>query len=111
MTGTPAVADWLPSPRRYLEILESPRIRLVVDLEDRVQQESVRFWAERNVKFMHLPLTTGAVSSPAGRGSDSLPVRVDLMGHNTYLADSMQFLLEYGCRLNRPGAWYLMPSF
>lgn len=46
-----------------------------------------------------------------GLGSDSLPVKVDLLGQSTYLADSMQFMLEYGCRLADAGAWYIMPSF
>ena len=60
---------------------------------------------------MHLPVTTGSISSPMGRGSDSLPVKINLEGVNTYLADSMQFLLEYGCRLNSNGVYYVMPSF
>jgi len=46
-----------------------------------------------------------------GRGSDSLPVEVDLFGVTTWLADSMQFMLEYGCRLNANGSYYIMPSF
>jgi asparaginyl-tRNA synthetase len=103
--------EWRPDPLRYLAILESPLFSLIVDLQDRLQQDSVRFWSNRSVKFMHLPITTGAISSPMGRGSDSVPVRVDLMGQPTYLADSMQFMLEYGCRINPSGAWYLMPSF
>ena len=60
---------------------------------------------------MHLPVTTGSISSPMGRGSDSLTVRINLEGIDTYLADSMQFLLEYGCRLNLKGVYYVMPSF
>src|SRR5947209_2618578 len=93
-----ASALWLPSPRRYLDVLGSPLIRLIVDLQDRLQRDSVHFWSERGVKFMHLPITTGTISSPMGRGSDSVPVQVELMGQSTYLADSMQFMLEYGCR-------------
>jgi asparaginyl-tRNA synthetase len=46
-----------------------------------------------------------------GLGSDSLPVAIDLFGVKTYLADSMQFLLEYACRYSPAGAFYLMPSF
>lgn len=106
-----ASALWRPSTRRYLDILSSPRWRLIVALQDQLQRTSTDFWAERGVRFMHLPITTGAISSPMGRGSDSVPVAVDLMGDRTYLADSMQFMLEYGCRLNEPGVWYLMPSF
>ncbi len=46
-----------------------------------------------------------------GAGSDSEPVRVEMFGITTHLADSMQFLLEYACRLHEPGCFYLMPSF
>lgn len=46
-----------------------------------------------------------------GLGSDSLPVSVSIFGQQTYLADSMQFGLEYLCRINPDGAYYLMPSF
>ena len=60
---------------------------------------------------MHLPVTTGAISSPMGRGSNSGPVKVNIQGIDTYLADSMQFLLEYGCKLTEKGVYYIMPSF
>ena len=48
-----------------------------------------------------------------GLGSDSLPVSVDLFGASTYLADSMQFTLEYLLRLNdhAAGMYYIAPSF
>ncbi|WP_323373836.1 amino acid--tRNA ligase-related protein [Plantactinospora alkalitolerans] len=51
------------------------------------------------------------MSSPMGLGSDSLPVAVDMFGVRTYLADSMQFGLEYLCRFAPAGAYYVMPSF
>lgn len=57
------------------------------------------------------PITTNSVSSPMGKGSDSLPVQVNLFGQDTYLADSMQFNLEYLLRLYSPGVWYIMSSF
>jgi asparaginyl-tRNA synthetase len=46
-----------------------------------------------------------------GLGSDSLPVHVELGGVNTYLADSMQFMLELACRLTGRDCYYIMPSF
>jgi asparaginyl-tRNA synthetase len=61
--------------------------------------------------FVHLPLTTNAISSPMGLGSDSKPLAVEIAGKPCFLADSMQFMLEYACRLNNSGAWYIMPSF
>ena len=71
----------------------------------------MRFYSNKGIITMHLPVTTGSISSPMGKGSDSLPVKVNLNGVNTYLADSMQFLLEYGCRLSDKGCYYVMPSF
>jgi asparaginyl-tRNA synthetase len=97
--------------RRYLGLLADPWYRCLVDLQDLISYETARFWRARSVRCLHLPITTSSVSSPMGLGSDSLPVRVDLFGVPTYLADSMQFMLEYGCRLVPEGCYYLMPSF
>ncbi|KAG5832533.1 hypothetical protein ANANG_G00292160 [Anguilla anguilla] len=59
------------------------------------------------------PLTTDTISSPMGLGSDSEPVYVNVMGQNVYLADSMQFVLEYFLRFQEdlPGTYYVSPSF
>lgn len=47
-----------------------------------------------------------------GLGSDSLPVKISLFDVDTYLADSMQFHLEYILRLfPKSGVHYLMPTF
>jgi asparaginyl-tRNA synthetase len=102
---------WRPAPSRFLDILDSPYYRLIVDIQDALLRDSANFWSSKGVRYMFLPVTTGSISSPMGLGSDSVPVKIDLMGEPTYLADSMQFMLEYGCRLNSDGAWYLMPSF
>lgn len=58
-----------------------------------------------------MPVTTGAVTSPMGLGSDSLPVSVELHGQRTFLADSMQFHLEMLLRLHPQGVYYIMPTF
>ncbi|KAK7926033.1 hypothetical protein WMY93_008343 [Mugilogobius chulae] len=59
------------------------------------------------------PLTTDTISSPMGLGSDSEPVSINLLGHDVYLADSMQFVLEYFLRFqdDLPGTYYISPSF
>lgn len=59
------------------------------------------------------PLTSDTISSPMGLGSDSEPVSVNLLGQDVYLADSMQFVLEYFLRFqdNLPGVYYISPSF
>lgn len=104
----------LPSrddPDRYLAILGSSFYRTLTRLHDLVMSATVDFWRARDVRCLLLPVTTGAVSSPMGVGSDSTPMRVNMAGVETYLADSMQFMLEYGCRLSPAGCYYLMPSF
>jgi asparaginyl-tRNA synthetase len=106
MTTMPAALT-----NRFLDILEDPVYELIVHLHDLVTRVTTSFWSARDVRCLHLPITTDTVSSPMGRGSDSLPVQIDLFGQPTYLADSMQFMLEYGCRLHPRGTWYVMPSF
>lgn len=98
-------------PNRFLNIIDDPRTRLLIDLQDLVSRVTTNFWAQKGVRNLHLPITTNTISSPMGLGSDSLPVKIQMFGMDTYLADSMQFMLEYGCRLSSSGAWYLMPSF
>lgn len=99
-------------PDTHLETaLTHPWYQLLLRLTDTLQRATVSFWHARRVRAAYLPVTTGSISSPMGLGSDSTPVRIDLEGVPTYLADSMQFLLEYGCRLWKEGCYYVMPSF
>ncbi|MCA1221456.1 amino acid--tRNA ligase-related protein [Streptomyces sp. 8L] len=109
-TTAPEYGSPISDPR-YLTVLKDPFYRCLVDLQDLISYETAAFWRSRNVRSVHLPVTTGSISSPMGLGSDSLPVQVDLFGVPVYLADSMQFMLEYGCRLTDSGCYYLMPSF
>jgi asparaginyl-tRNA synthetase len=94
----------------YLTVLNSRWYRGLVDVQDALSQ-SMAFFADRGLKVLHLPITTQSISSPMGLGSDSGPVAIELFGVRTYLADSMQFMLEYGCRLSPRGCYYMMPSF
>ncbi|MGH3721157.1 MAG: amino acid--tRNA ligase-related protein [Pseudonocardiaceae bacterium] len=80
-------------------------------MQDVITRTTANFYHQLKVVNAHLPITTGAVSSPIGLGSDSVPVDVELFGERTFLADSAQFLLEYSCRLNVTGCYYLMQSF
>ena len=102
---------WKNRETHYIEVLNSPWYKLLVKLQNLLTVETMNFFEQKNIITMHLPVTTGSISSPMGRGSDSTPVKVELQGIETYLADSMQFLLEYGCRLNKDGVYYVMPSF
>jgi asparaginyl-tRNA synthetase len=91
--------------------MTDPWYRNLARLQDTLTRSTVRFYGERGISTLHLPLTTGAISSPMGLGSDSMPVKIEIDGAPTYLADSMQFMLEFGCRLLPAGCYYLMPSF
>jgi asparaginyl-tRNA synthetase len=103
--------SWKTPSRHYLEVLDHPWYRIVAQLQDTVVTETTRFWSARSARMLLLPITTGSISSPMGAGSDSTPVKIDLFGQPTYLADSMQFMLEFGCRLSPAGCYYVMPSF
>lgn len=89
----------------WMDAIDSKRYRLIARLEELIQLETTSFYKDRDFHFMLLPVTTGSISSPMGLGSDSLPVKIELQGRKTYLADSMQFLLEYGCRLFDNGCY------
>ncbi len=102
---------WKNIKTHYIEVIKSPWYRQLALLENIVTKATTEFYANKNIITMHFPVTTGSVSSPMGKGSDSLPVKVNLEGQDTYLADSMQFLLEYGCRIFENGCYYIMPSF
>ena len=95
----------------HRETLRNPWYAAVAELQDVFFRATVDFWSRRGGRTLFLPITTGSISSPMGLGSDSTPVSVDLFGVETYLADSMQFALEYGCRLTGRDCYYVMPSF
>jgi aspartyl/asparaginyl-tRNA synthetase len=82
-------------------------------LHNAIYEATHVFFEKRSIKPYVFPITTGSVSSPMGLGSDSLPVRIALRKHEVFLADSMQFSLEVGARLNPEsnGAYYIMPTF
>ena len=102
---------WKDLKTHYVKAMNSDWYKLLVKLENLLSVETMKFYEKRNISTIHLPVTVGSISSPMGRGSDSLPVKINLEGVETYLADSMQFLLEYGCRLTDKGVYYIMPSF
>jgi asparaginyl-tRNA synthetase len=103
--------SWKNQKEHYISVLSDPWYRLLVDIQDTISTSTFRFYHQRGLKNLHLPITTSSISSPMGMGSDSQPVKVKLFGVDTFLADSMQFMLEFGCRFHAPGCYYLMPSF
>ncbi|OKI02726.1 hypothetical protein A6A06_16165 [Streptomyces sp. CB02923] len=91
--------------------LESQWYHTITRLNAEILHATYDFYRGRGIAPVLMPITVNSVSSPMGLGSDSLPVKVDLMGEPTYLADSMQFQLEFMLRHGLPGAYYVMPTF
>lgn len=98
-------------PRTVIDDLRSGWYGLIAELNDVVHTETVRYAAGRGLKHLFLPITTRTVTCPTALGSDAEPVPVTVTGVHTYLADSMQFALEYGCRVAPGGCYTIMPSF
>jgi asparaginyl-tRNA synthetase len=95
----------------YLKDVQNSEKKQILLLQELILTKSVEFYSKRGIHWLSAPITTGTISSPMGLGSDSQPVKILLDGRDTYLADSMQFLLEYGCRFFENGCWYIMPTF
>lgn len=103
--------SWKNPDTHYIEVLKSPWYKILTKLQNELVNATISFYQSKNMNFLLLPITTGAISSPMGLGSDSLPVKVQIQGVDTYLADSMQFFLEFACRINKEGCYYLATSF
>ncbi|MDT8916005.1 amino acid--tRNA ligase-related protein [Amycolatopsis sp. PS_44_ISF1] len=108
---SPPVVSSFNEPGAFLESIRSPWFHLIADLHDIIQSATVQYAAAQGLKSLYLPLTTRTVTCPTALGSDSEPVPVTVSGVKTYLADSMQFALEYGCRVSQTGCYNILPSF
>jgi aspartyl/asparaginyl-tRNA synthetase len=103
--------SWRTPAGHLRAALTDPWFRVIATLLHRINMATQEFYSSQGLISASLPITTGAISSPMGLGSDSLPVEVELMGVRTFLADSAQFMLELMCRIAGVGAYYVMPSF
>lgn len=103
--------SWHNPSEHYLSVLNHPWYRHIVKIQHEIHAILHEFFTQQGLVTVLMPITTASISSPMGLGSDSLPVEIDLFGVKTYLADSMQFMLEFGCRLHEPGVFYIMPCF
>lgn len=106
-----APKSWRHLGDHYLIVLEDAWYKAVADIQSLIYFHTAQFYQRKGIKTLFLPITTASISSPMGLGSDSKPVQIRIHGVDTYLADSMQFMLEYGCRIFSNGCYYLMPSF
>lgn len=102
---------WNNPKEHYIQALNSPWYNLLTKLQSEFVVATINFYSKKSYDFVLLPVTTGSISSPMGLGSDSSPVLINIQGIDTYLADSMQFMLEYACRVRKNGCYYLAPSF
>jgi asparaginyl-tRNA synthetase len=98
-------------PEAFVEALRSPWTALIADLYDVIMVTTGEYARSRGLRTFPLPLTTRSVTCPTAFGSDSEPVPVTVLGVRTYLPDSLQFALEYGCRLAPDGCFVVAPSF
>lgn len=92
-------------------VLKSDWYKMMFSLQNIFVKASMEFYYGKGLQYVPLSVTTNSISSPMGLGSDSLPVEAVIKGKKTFLADSMQFLLEYVTRMANYGGFYLMPSF
>ncbi|MFL6137269.1 MAG: amino acid--tRNA ligase-related protein [Frankiaceae bacterium] len=102
---------WANDRDAFLRAQAHPWYRLVADLFDVVLRTTYDHAGSQGLRALPFPLTTRTITCPSGMGSDSVPVPVTVNGVDTYLADSMQFMLEYGCRIGGQGCHGVLPSF
>nr|XP_015215084.1 PREDICTED: uncharacterized protein LOC102687500 isoform X4 [Lepisosteus oculatus]XP_015215085.1 PREDICTED: uncharacterized protein LOC102687500 isoform X4 [Lepisosteus oculatus] len=103
------------NPREHaISAIKSQWYRNLFQIQNTLYHATVEFFHNTcRYAYALTPITTDTISSPMGLGSDSEPVRVNLLGQDIYLADSMQFVLEYFLRFQEglPGTYYVSPSF
>ena len=87
--------SWKEPQSHFLCALDSDWYKALAVLQNELCTATYNFFHSKNMKTLFLPVTTNSISSPMGLGSDSLPVEIELFGQKTFLADSMQFMLEY----------------
>lgn len=102
---------WSDPNKHFHEAVSHPWYKLVFDLSTTLYWSTVDFFRAERFAPAWAPITTNSISSPMGAGSDSLPVQIQLFDERTYLADSMQFYLEYLLRVCDTGVFYIMPTF
>ncbi|XP_061703383.1 uncharacterized protein si:ch211-256m1.8 isoform X2 [Syngnathoides biaculeatus] len=114
ITQCQAPKSWEDPESHSIVAITSQWYRSVFQIQNTLFHSTVEYFSNScQYSYALTPLTTDAISSPMGLGSDSEPVSVNLLGQNIYLADSMQFVLEYFLRFqdNLQGTYYISPSF
>ncbi|XP_062842963.1 uncharacterized protein si:ch211-256m1.8 [Trichomycterus rosablanca] len=94
--------------------IKSQWYRNLFQIQNTLFHSTVEYFSNQcKYAYALTPITTDTISSPMGLGSDSEPVFVSMLGQDVYLADSMQFVLEYFLRFQEglAGTYYVSPSF
>ncbi|XP_013384130.1 uncharacterized protein LOC106154348 [Lingula anatina] len=109
-----APKSWEDPETHSIAAIRSTWYQNVFQVQNTLFHATVDYFNQRcKYNYALTPLTTDCISSPMGLGSDSEPVEIDLFGQKIFLADSMQFTLEYFLRFQDglQGTYYISPSF
>ena len=101
--------SWKTPPKHALKALQSPWYTTMFRMQSTMYHDAVEFFQRiMGYQYLVVPVTTASISSPMGLGSDSEPLSVKIWDQDDYLADSQQFALEWGLRLQDgvPGVYY-----
>lgn len=114
ITKTTPPQSWKDPQTHAALAIKSKWYRNLFQIQNTLFHSTVEYFNNKcKYAYALTPITTDTISSPMGLGSDSEPVFVNMLGQDVYLADSMQFVLEYFMRFHDglPGAYYVSPSF
>ncbi|RXN32812.1 Isoaspartyl peptidase [Labeo rohita] len=114
ITKTTAPQSWEDPQTHAASAIKNKWYRNLFQIQNTLFHSTVEYFNNKcKYAYALTPITTDTISSPMGLGSDSEPVFVNILGQDVYLADSMQFVLEYFMRFHDglPGAYYVSPSF
>lgn len=114
ITKTTPPQSWQDPLTHAASAINSKWYRNLFQIQNTLFHSTVEYFNNKcKYGYALTPITTDTISSPMGLGSDSEPVFVNMLGQDVYLADSMQFVLEYFLRFHDglPGAYYVSPSF
>ncbi|XP_028979124.2 uncharacterized protein LOC105029660 [Esox lucius] len=114
ITFCKAPRSWEDPESHSMAAIKSQWYRNLFQIQNTLFHSTVEYFHNTcQYAYALTPLTTDTISSPMGLGSDSEPISVNMLGQDVYLADSMQFVLEYFLRFqeNLPGTYYVSPSF
>ncbi|XP_066532032.1 asparagine--tRNA ligase [Hoplias malabaricus] len=114
ITKTAPPRTWEHPQNHSILAIKSQWYRNLFQIQNTLFHSTVEYFSNKcKYAYALTPITTDTISSPMGLGSDSEPVIVNMLGQDVYLADSMQFVLEYFLRFQDglPGTYYVSPSF